>query len=49
MKTIRIALVSLMLVCNETGALYDIAQAAKIVRAKCPDALIHTDATQAFL
>lgn len=45
----KTVLVSLMLVCNETGALYDIAQAVKLVRAKCPDALIHTDATQAFL
>lgn len=43
------ALVSLMTVCNETGALYDIAGAVKAVRARCPDALIHTDATQAFL
>ena len=45
----KTVLVSLMLVCNETGALYDIAKAVKAVRAKCPDALIHTDATQAFL
>ncbi len=40
---------SLMLVNNETGALYDVAAAAKIIRAKSPDAFIHTDAVQGFM
>ena len=42
-------LVTLMLVNNETGAIYDVASAAKLIRRKAPDALIHVDATQAFL
>lgn len=44
-----VCLVSMMLVNNESGALYDLAAAAKIVRAACPDAVFHVDATQAFL
>ena len=42
-------LVSVMLVNNETGALYDIDSAARTVRAIAPDALIHCDAVQGFL
>ncbi|MBQ8583346.1 MAG: cysteine desulfurase [Clostridia bacterium] len=42
-------LVTLMLVNNETGALYDVLKAAKLVHASCPDALVHIDATQSFL
>ncbi|MBO5101091.1 MAG: cysteine desulfurase, partial [Clostridia bacterium] len=42
-------LVTLMLVNNETGALYDVSKAAKLVHASCPDALVHIDATQSFL
>nr|MCR4936063.1 aminotransferase class V-fold PLP-dependent enzyme [Oscillospiraceae bacterium] len=42
-------LVSLMCVNNETGAVTDIAAIARAVRARCPHALIHTDAVQAFL
>ena len=42
-------LVSLMSVNNETGAVTDIAAIARAVRARCPHALIHTDAVQAFL
>lgn len=44
-----VCLVSMMLVNNESGALYDLAAAAKIVHAACPDAVFHVDATQAFL
>lgn len=44
-----VCLVSMMLVNNESGALYDLATAVKIVRAACPDAVFHVDATQAFL
>ena len=38
---------SFMLVNNETGAIYDIAAAAKAVRENSPGAFIHTDAVQA--
>ena len=43
------ALISLMLVNNETGAVTDIRSISKAVRAKNPRVLIHTDAVQAFL
>lgn len=41
-------LVSLMLVNNETGALQPVGAAVAQVRERCPRALIHTDAVQAF-
>lgn len=41
-------LVSLMLVNNETGAQYDIASLRPLLRARAPEAVLHTDATQAF-
>ncbi len=41
-------LVSLMGVCNETGAILPIAQAAQAIREICPGALLHVDAVQAF-
>lgn len=43
-----VCLASLMLVNNESGALYDLAAAARMIRAACPDAVLHVDATQAF-
>ena len=43
------ALVSLMLVNNETGALYDYAKAAELTRRYAPEALLHCDAVQGFL
>lgn len=42
-------LVSFMMVNNETGALYDIAGASKLIKARCPEALIHVDATQSYM
>ena len=42
-------LVSLMLVNNETGAMSPIQEIARAVKGRCPKALIHTDAVQAFL
>ena len=42
-------LVSLMMVNNETGAVTDIAAIAKALRAKKSQALLHTDAVQAFM
>ena len=45
----RVIFASFMTANNETGALYDVAAAAKTVRRASPAALIHTDAVQAFL
>ena len=42
-------LVTMMMVNNETGALYDIKRASDIIKAKSPDALIHVDATQSYM
>ena len=44
-----VILVSFMMVNNETGALYDIAGASAIVKSRCPEALVHTDATQSYM
>ena len=41
-------LVSMMLVNNETGAIFPVAQAAKLIRAKNPQTLIHCDGVQAY-
>ncbi len=43
------ALISLMLVNNETGGITDIHAIAELLRAKGSRALLHTDAVQAFL
>jgi len=40
---------SFMLVNNETGALYDVADAFKRIRARYPDAITHCDAVQGFM
>ena len=45
----KVFLASLMAANNETGALYDIAAASDILRAGCPDAALHVDATQSFM
>ncbi len=42
-------LVSVMLVNNETGAMNDIAEIAKMAKAVSPDVLVHCDAVQGFL
>ena len=42
------ALVSLMTVNNEVGALYPISDIARAVKRKCRDVIFHTDAVQAF-
>ena len=47
--TERVIFASFMTANNETGALYDVAAAARTVRAASPKAIIHTDAVQAFL
>ena len=41
-------LVSVMLVNNETGAIQPAAAAAELVHRRCPKALFHADATQAY-
>lgn len=43
------ALVTLMMVNNETGAQTDLAGMAKVIKAKKSKALLHTDAVQSFL
>lgn len=43
-----VILATFMLVNNETGALYDIAAASRILRANSPGAVLHCDTTQAF-
>ena len=42
-------LVTAMAVNNETGAWYDTAAMARATHRLCPDAVFHTDATQAFM
>ncbi|MBR2343888.1 MAG: cysteine desulfurase [Clostridia bacterium] len=44
-----VILVTLMMVNNETGAVYDLPAAARLVRAYAPEALIHVDATQGYM
>jgi len=44
-----VSLVSVMHVSNETGAIQPLAEAARLLRAKAPDALLHSDGVQAFL
>ncbi len=44
-----VILATLMLVNNETGALYDVRHAFQTVRQKSPDAVTHTDAVQGFM
>ncbi len=43
------ALVSMMLVNNETGCIFPVAEVAKLLRERKSQALLHTDAVQAFL
>lgn len=44
-----VILAALMLVNNETGALYPVSEAAKILRCNSPGAVIHCDAVQAYM
>lgn len=48
MLTEDVALVTSMLVNNETGALMPIAEMSALIKRKCPDALFHVDAVQGF-
>ena len=44
-----VILVSAMLVNNETGAIFDLKRISDAVKAKCKGAIIHADATQAYM
>ena len=44
-----VILVTMMMVNNETGALYDTAAVGKMMRQRCPDAALHVDATQSYM
>lgn len=47
--TSDVILVSVMMVNNETGAVYNIPAIARAMRAKCPEAILHVDATQGYM
>jgi cysteine desulfurase len=42
-------LVSVMLVNNETGAVYNIPEISAIIKRRCPNAYLHVDATQGYM
>ena len=44
-----VILVSVMMVNNETGAVYNVPAIARAIKSKCPDALLHVDATQGYM
>lgn len=44
-----VILISIMMVNNETGALYDVAAVSKIMREKAPESILHVDATQSYM
>ena len=47
--TPNVVLVTVMMVNNETGALYDVSSISRLVHEKCPEALVHVDATQSYM
>ena len=44
-----VILVSVMMVNNETGALYDVREVARLTHMRCPEAAVHVDATQSYM
>ena len=44
-----VILVTMMMVNNETGAIYAVARVAKLTHARAPAALVHLDATQSYM
>ena len=44
-----VILVTVMMVNNETGAVYDIPAIARAMKARCPEAVLHVDATQSYM
>ena len=47
--THNVILVTFMMVNNETGALYDIPAASRLIHSLSPEAILHVDATQSYL
>lgn len=47
--TSDVILASFMLVNNETGAVYDVKEASKIIKSASPSAVVHSDCVQAFM
>ena len=47
--TADVVLVSVMMVNNETGAVYNLPAIARAMKAKCPEAILHVDATQGYM
>ena len=47
--TREVILVTMMLVNNETGALYDIPAVSALMKRQSPEALLHVDATQGYM
>jgi cysteine desulfurase len=45
----NVALISLMMVNNETGAIYDVKKLFAIAKRRCPESVTHCDAVQGFL
>ncbi len=44
-----VILVTMMMVNNETGALYDLPSVSKIMKIQSPEAMLHADCTQSYL
>ena len=44
-----VILITMMMVNNETGALYDLERVSKLMKIKSPEAFLHVDATQSFM
>ena len=44
-----VILVTVMMVNNETGAVYNVPAVARAMKAKCPEAILHVDATQGYM
>ena len=44
-----VILLSVMMVNNETGAVYNIPAIARAMKARCPEAILHVDATQGYM
>ncbi len=47
--TPNVILVSMMMVNNETGALYDLKRVSSMMRTRSPEAVLHADCTQSYL
>ncbi len=44
-----VVLITMMMVNNETGALYDIKLVSELMHKMCPEAVLHVDATQSYM